>query len=203
MSTVRINADRVSWLVKSPYANQPPVSVVAEFGDVVDIPDEEAKRLRGLSTRRFYTDPVTGVPNSLARMEPTVVDADANDKAEAEARTSIDAEVAELQARIVELQANRPPSLAPSIGNEASQVILSPATTGTRVLPAEGSTMTAAEAAAAGVPAPLISAEDRASALAEGRDPQVPSGEGTSGEVTSTTEVSTSVDSGSRKRSRG
>lgn len=180
MAKVKINADRVSWLEPSPIPNTAPVSVVGDFGAVVEMPDREAERLREVRTRRFYTDPVTGVPAALARLEPAVVDADAREEAEAEERASIDAEVEELRARIAELQANRPPTLVPAPPSSALPVTLTPATTGVRVLPAEGTPRTAEEAAAAGMPAPLISPEDRAAALAEGRTPEASTNGGAS-----------------------
>jgi hypothetical protein len=175
MTQVRINADIVSWLETNPVPNQPAVSVVASFGEVVDIPDDQVARLRTLTSRRFYTDPRTGVANGLARLEPVVVDAGETEAAEAEERTSIDTEVAELQARIAELQTRRPPAVSAAAAASALPVVLSPATTGTVLLPAGGTPSTAEEAAAAGMPAPLISAEARATALAEGRDAEASS----------------------------
>lgn len=160
MTQVRINADIVSWLETSPIPNQPAVSVAARFGEVVDIPDDQVAHLRSLTSRRFYTDPRTGVANGLARLEPVVVDAKESEAAEAEERTAIDAEIAELQARIAELQTRRPPAISAAVDTTASPVVLSPAATGTVLLPAGGTPKTAEEAAAAGMPAPLISPED-------------------------------------------
>lgn len=189
MPKLKINADRVSWLVPSPVPNSPPTSVTADFGAIVDIPEDEANRLREVRTRRFYTDPATGVPAALARLEPVVLDPGEREEEEAQERERIDAEVADLQRRIAELQANRPPTPVPAAVPTALPVTLSPVATGVRVLPAEGTPRTAEEAAAAGMPAPLIDADERARALAEGRTPEAPTGDtgGVSAPTTPTT----------------
>lgn len=156
--TVRINADRVSWLDDNPDPKGPPVARVATFGEVHSIPKDQADRLRQTTTRRFYTNPATGVPRSLAREEPAVVDAAEDEAEQDEARRRADARIAELQAEIDRVRAERPPAPAPAPPTGPAPVTLTPATTGTTLIVGPDGPRTAEEAAAAGLPAPVSTA---------------------------------------------
>ncbi len=129
---VRINADGVGWVEPNPVPNQPPVDRAGRKGDVVKIPVDEATRLRGINILVHYTDPVTGIPNGVARWEPAVVDA--TEVATSDSETAeVQREISEHEAALSELRAKLPLQTAPTPpGVEA--VPLNAARTGVRLL---------------------------------------------------------------------
>lgn len=105
---VKVNADGVGWSVPNPIANQGPLTLAAYRGQVVEMPAEEAERLRGIRVRVYYTDPVTGVPNGAYREEPSVVDANEAEAANAEAVAAKQRKITELENQLAQARNDLP-----------------------------------------------------------------------------------------------
>ncbi|MCA1572818.1 MAG: hypothetical protein LC798_21500 [Chloroflexi bacterium] len=158
MPEVKVNADGFSWLAPNPVPNQPHVVRTAFFGEVVDMPEEEVARGRAIRIARHYPTPEP--PGTVLLMEPALVDPGTETTSERDRkRADADAEITELRQRLARLEATRPPAVAATHG-VAEAVVLSPATTGVRLLPDEEDLSDPAIAAAAGVPVPQVSEED-------------------------------------------
>lgn len=107
--TLKVNSDGYTVLVPNPVPNQPPVSRFLARGEVYDFSDEEAARGRALFVLRHYASPAG--PATVARREPALVEATEED-AEAQRRAEIDARTAELRDELARLEAERPPAAA-------------------------------------------------------------------------------------------
>lgn len=108
MAKVKVNADGVGWEVPNPTPNQPPLTLAAYKGDVVEMPDSEADRLRRNRVRVYYTDPITGVPAGAYREEPAVLDANEAEAADADAAEAARAKVRELEDALAQARADLP-----------------------------------------------------------------------------------------------
>lgn len=94
---VKVNAGGVGYSLPNPIPNQPPLTAAAYRGDVVEMPAEEAERLKNVRVRVFYDDPVTGVRLGAFREEPAVVDATEDEAEDFDAVEATRSKIRELE----------------------------------------------------------------------------------------------------------
>lgn len=136
MPKLKINTDAYVYTVPNPVSGQAPVPRTARRGEIVDFSTAEAERGQSLVVTNHYPDP-GGSPATVSRKEPALVDPDAKTAEKTlKERADADARIAELEAEVAKLRAERPPVASTETPGEALPVTLTPAQTGVRELPA-------------------------------------------------------------------
>lgn len=131
MTLKRINTDLASWEEPNPIQGQPPTPRSARRGEVVDLPDAYIAQKKNEKILRHYPAP-TGENLTVARYESVLLDPEGGDDVAAAAKA--DAEIARLEEELAQKRAQRPPAPLPWDTPTANEVVLSPATTGVRLV---------------------------------------------------------------------
>lgn len=108
MVKVKVNAGGVGYSLPNPVPNQLPINAAAYRGEVVEMPEKEAARLKATRVRVFYDDPVTGVRLGAFREEPSVVDATEDEADTFEAQEAARQKVRELEDQLAQARAALP-----------------------------------------------------------------------------------------------
>lgn len=133
MTLMRVNGVvSCSFEEPNPIAGQPPVQKTVPRGDVYDFPQHYIEQKKDERVLVHYPAP-SGESLRVARYEPVLVDPDGGDEHADAAKA--DAEIRELEEKLAQKRATRPPGPAfPVAPTQANEVVLAPSTTGVRLV---------------------------------------------------------------------
>lgn len=115
----------------NPIVGQPPVNKTVFRGEVYDFPEYYVAQKKDERVLVHYPAPA-GESLRVARYEPVLVDPDGGD--EVGDRAKADKEIADLEAKVAQLRATRPPAPRAYDVAAANEVVMAPSTTGVRLV---------------------------------------------------------------------